>query len=349
MASEDSISRLAPGEETTLGMLGYNGKEGNCTADNPGDTGMKGSLFSLMRLVVVSGWMLAWALGQVGADWIVASEADKARTTKEAPAPKLFKVEVKHDIAYFNGKNADKTRHKLDLYLPKGQKDFPVLFFVHGGAWRHGDKNAFGYYGSLANFFAQRGIGTVMTNYRLSPFVKHPEHIKDVARAFAYTHNNIAKYGGSPDKIFVSGHSAGGHLAALLATDDSYLRAEGLALKDIKGVIPISGVYMMPDLMPKLLFKDVFGDDAEIRKKAFPMAHCKPGSPPFLIIYARNDFPGCEYMSKQFCKSLKDSACIAETLEIKNRTHITIISKARKDGDPTSKAMLDFIARHTKK
>src|SRR5438874_2403382 len=107
-------------------------------------------------------------------------------------------VEVFSNIAYYEGADADPVRHKLDIYVPKHTRDFPVLFFVHGGAWRLGNKNHFGIYASLGKALAREGIGLVSPNYRLSPQVKHPEHIKDVARAFAWTHRNIAKYGGRP-------------------------------------------------------------------------------------------------------------------------------------------------------
>src|SRR5438132_7046995 len=131
-----------------------------------------------------------------------------------------FEVEVVKDLAYDTSKDADSNKHKLDLYLPKGQKDFPVLFFIHGGAWTSGDRRL---YGALGHTFAKNGIGTVIISYRLTPQVQHPGHIEDVARAFAWTHQNIAKHGGRADQIFVSGHSAGGHLAALLVTNEKYL------------------------------------------------------------------------------------------------------------------------------
>ncbi|HKI31232.1 MAG TPA: alpha/beta hydrolase fold domain-containing protein, partial [Gemmataceae bacterium] len=173
-------------------------------------------------------------------------EAEKRAADKEEKGAAEVKVggnfEVKEvkDIAYYEGDDADPKKHKLDLFLPKGQKDFPVLIFVHGGAWVFGDRKM---YGSLGNTFAKNGIGTVVISYRLTPQVQHPGHIEDVARAFAWTHENIGKYGGKADQIFVSGQSAGGHLTALLATNETYLKAHKLSLKDIKGAIPISGVY----------------------------------------------------------------------------------------------------------
>src|SRR5262245_45715168 len=109
---------------------------------------------------------------------------------KTVATNKGFEVEVLRNVAYRDGKDADPVRHRLDLYLPRGHKDYPVLCFVHGGAWQLGDKNHFGIYGAIGRTFARHGIGFVSTNYRLSPAVKHPEHVKDVAAAFAWTHRN---------------------------------------------------------------------------------------------------------------------------------------------------------------
>jgi acetyl esterase/lipase len=77
-------------------------------------------------------------------------------------------VEVVKDLAYYEGADADKVRHKLDLYLPKGQKDYPVLFFIHGGGWQRGSKNGSG---GLGKTLAKNGIGMVTINYRLTPAV----------------------------------------------------------------------------------------------------------------------------------------------------------------------------------
>jgi acetyl esterase/lipase len=250
-----------------------------------------------------------------------------------------FDVEVVKDLAYYDGPDADPVKHKLDLYLPKEQKDFPVLFFIHGGGWKSGDRSL---YGALGRLFAKNGLGTVVISYRLSPKVQHPAHIQDVAKAFAWTCQNIGKYGGKVDEIFVSGHSAGGHLAALLATNESYLKAEKLSPANIKGVIPLSGVYMVT---PNL-FK-AFPDDEQEAKNASPLEHVKEGEPPFLIIYADKDFPTCDKLSEKFCTALKGCKCEATMLEVKERNHITIIVRMAGEGDPTTQAMLEFIAKHS--
>src|SRR5206468_2323899 len=90
--------------------------------------------------------------------------------------------EVEHvrNVAYCSGGKGIGGRQRLDLYLPKGRKDYPVVVFVHGGTWIAGDNRCCGLYSSVGEFFARHGIGAVLPNYRLSPGVKHPEHVKDV-------------------------------------------------------------------------------------------------------------------------------------------------------------------------
>jgi acetyl esterase/lipase len=271
-----------------------------------------------------------------------------AAETPAKSAEPTFEVRKILDVPYYDGPDADPVKHKLDLYLPKDQKGFPVIFFVHGGAWRHGDKSSFlGFYGMLASNWAKHGLGVVVPNYRLSPGVSHPEHIKDIARAFAWTHSNIGKYGGRADEIFVSGHSAGGHLVALLATDESYLKAQGLSLKAIRGAIPLSGVYRIA--AGSHMYDAMFGDDRQVRRQASPISHACSESPPFLIIYADQDLLMCnKRCAEDFCTALQKHKASAKSLEVPERNHVTLLLKAASDIDPVNKAVRDFIAEHTR-
>lgn len=270
---------------------------------------------------------------------------------KAGHASATFAVQTSKDIIYrelCDGEDPKQDKNKLDLYLPRGSKDFPVLFFVHGGAWKQGDKSFLGMYHTLGQFWARHGIGTVIINYRLSPAVKHPAHIQDVAKAFAWTVRNIGQYGGRPDQIFVSGHSAGGHLTALLATDESYLKAEGLTPRAIKGVISISGVYRIP--AGHSLFPVVFGNDPTVAQQASPVCHvgsCR--HPPFLIAYGDKDYPTFDEMAKEFCKALGECKCDVESLCVGDRNHFSVLVYATQDGDPLAEAMLKFIRTHTQK
>lgn len=279
---------------------------------------------------------------------LVLPQPGRAADAKVVKSGGHFAVEVVKDVPYYTGPDADAVKHKLDLYLPKGHKDFPVLFFVHGGAWRSGDKRL---YGKLGDRFASNGIGTVIVNYRLTqkaeppatPRNQHPTHIQDVARAFAWTYKNIPARGGRADQIFACGHSAGGHLVALLACDESYLKAEGLSAKSVKGVIPISGVYT---IIPGRL-SAVFGEDQEICRKASPIQHVKGSEPPFLILYAEKDYFSLDVMAENMCRRLKAAKADADVVKLKDRDHISIIRNTVHQDDPVTQAVLEFIAKHS--
>lgn len=252
-----------------------------------------------------------------------------------------FEVQAIRDIAYHTGKDADPAKNKLDLFLPKGKKDFPIAFFIHGGAWRSGDRK---FYGGFGQVCAKNGIGAVVISYRLSPQVQHPGHIEDVARAFAWTVNHIAEYGGRTDQIFVTGQSAGGHLAALLATNEKYLKAVNLTTKAIHGVIPISGIYTVGEGW----MERVFGKGATAAESASPVKHVTGKEPPFLILYADKDFATCAPMSTAFQAALKNNKVEADLCEIKNRNHISImVLLMSSEGDPSTQALFEFIAKHS--
>lgn len=262
-----------------------------------------------------------------------------------APAaePAKQEVELTKDVAYRTDKGADKTRHKLDIYVPKGKKDFPVLFFVHGGAWKIGAKETFS---GPAKQFAEHGIGVVCPNYRLSPDVKHPAHIEDVAKAFAWTVDNVGKYGGDAKKVVIGGHSAGGHLAALLATNEDYLKAEKRSLADVRGVVGVSGVYLIDARLK--MFADIFGEDEKVVKTSSPIEHVGAGKPPMLLAFAEKDFLGLPGMADVFAKGLTKATSEATAKEFKGRDHITIMTDMKKADDPLFVEAKEFILKVTK-
>jgi acetyl esterase/lipase len=295
-----------------------------------------------------------------------------AASTVDTSEPKLAKsvdLTTYSKITYHAiADDPDLARHQLDVYRPKGKDGLPVLFFLHGGGWVAGSKDdvfgVFGY-GTIARNLAQRGMVVVIPNYRLSPGVRHPEHIKDVARAFRWTCENIEKYGGDPRQIFVAGHSAGGHLAALLVTDQTYLKSIARAPRDIRGVIAISGVYRLDDVELKLAVADpngtmrfslnvnpaasVFGADAKVLRDASPLTHVRSGLPPFLIMSAGYDYPPLSRMAKEFTAALEKYGCKVEMKVIPERTHETMLfdiphfSVERLAAD----AIVEFIERYS--
>lgn len=248
-----------------------------------------------------------------------------------------YQVDAVTNLVYYNGPEFDPQEHLLDIFKPQGLANAPVLIFIHGGGWQSGDKSLYPY---LGRAFASQGFTTVIINYRLTPEVMHPGHIEDVARAFAWVYRNIAQYGGNPQQIFVSGHSAGGHLSALLALDERYLQAEGLSTDLIKGVLPISGVY---DLNTIPGFNSVFTSDPAKRRDASPVAHVDDKQSPFLIIYGQFDYPTADLQAMELFNLLQQHKGEAKLLEIPLKDHITIITSIGQPGDLTTQAIVDFM------
>jgi acetyl esterase/lipase len=303
---------------------------------------------SLSLLALLAGFLLAQP-----------ACAESPASGKAGETGKTYEVRELHDLAYVEGKDPDASSHKLDLYLPQKKKDFPVLVFVHGGCWSFGDKSGGDLYPVFARTLAAQGVGVVVPNYRLSPWVKHPAHVKDVARAVAWTKKNAAKYGGDPKQLFIGGHSAGGHLVTLLATDEQYLKAEDLSRKDIRGVVAVSGVYRIPDKLEfnwpgngeKVSlqanpFNYVFGSDHKAREAASPICHVSAGLPPFLLLYADMDLPLIPEMTKDFAAALKDKKCDVDTRKIADRNHNNIVFDAKRADDPVIRAIVEFVGRH---
>ena len=245
-------------------------------------------------------------------------------------------VVVSRDLPYADGKPEDAAKHRLDVYAPKGVRNAPGLLFIHGGAWRAGDRRQ---YAALGARFARDGIVTVVMSYRLAPGSPHPAQIEDAAAAFAWVARNIAQYGGDPKRIFVAGHSAGGHLAALLTLDQRYLKAHGLSSASIRGTMLLSGVYEVRGP------RSVFGDDPRVWQQASPLQHVRAGAPPFLVAYCRRDYPTLPGQARRFQRALRDAGVSAELLEITGESHISEIMSLSRDGDSTAEALLRFMRR----
>jgi acetyl esterase/lipase len=259
-------------------------------------------------------------------------------------------VTVVRNIIYTDGPPANPQRQSLDLYLPPIETNFPVVFLAYGGQFRNGDKARLGY---LARSLAREGLGVVAVNYqitdRTSQQVVHPGHVQDVAEAFAWTYRHIAEYGGEPNQMVLMGHSSGGSLVSMLATDRRYLAAHGLSPDVVRGVIGVSsGLYDQRRLYmdPNGPFEDVFGNP-EQHWEASPLRYVDGTQPPFLVLYGEFDNPGFAEDSTAFYQALVSAGSEAELHMIADRDHPGIIGRAARDGDPARELILRFIALHT--
>jgi len=130
------------------------------------------------------------------------------------------------------------TRQTLDVYRPQGAQQAPVILFWYGGSWQHGAKD---YYQFVGTSLARHGFVTILPDYRLAPDHAFPAFVEDAASAVRWARDHAADYGGDPNRIYISGHSAGGHSALMVALDPQYLHAVGLTPSDIAGAISLAG------------------------------------------------------------------------------------------------------------
>ncbi len=145
----------------------------------------------------------------------------------------------KSDISYYceeiNSSNTYiESRCKLDIYYPENQNEFATVVWFHGGGLKAGNK-------SFPEKLKNQNIAVIAVNYRLYPNAKSPAYIEDAAAAVAWTINNIKEFGGDPELVFVSGHSAGGYLTSMVGLDKRWLKKHDLDANQLAGLIPLSG------------------------------------------------------------------------------------------------------------
>jgi acetyl esterase/lipase len=181
------------------------------------------------------------------------------------------------DIAYREGNALTdymQERCRLDVYYPAGSNEYATVIWFHGGALTGGAK-------SVPEGLKDKGIAVVAATYRLSPRVKSPAYIEDAAAAVAWTFHNIERYGGSTKRIFVSGHSAGGYLAAMVGLDKRWLAVHQINANSIAGLVPCSGQAITHFTIRA---ERGIGDKQPVVDDLAPLYHVRKDAPPLLLI-----------------------------------------------------------------
>lgn len=214
----------------------------------------------------------------------------------------------------------------LDIYYPrnkKGPKD--VLVFIHGGSWSSGNKDIYWWLGSN---FARKDIITVVLNYPLSPENTYNKMADNSAIAVKWVSKNIKNYNGNPEGIYLMGHSAGGHLAALIALDDKYIEqpenpVKGVILNDAFGL----DIYQYLTDNKSKPYRNVFTNNPAVWKDASPQSHIKDNKLPFLIYTGENTYDTIKIQSSIFRDKLMENGARVDYREIKKKKHIGMITQ----------------------
>jgi acetyl esterase/lipase len=173
----------------------------------------------------------------------------------------------------------------LDVYRPRDAAHAPVVVFFYGGSWKSGKRQ---WYRWVGQALAQRGLVVVIPDYRKWPRVRLDGFMGDAARAVAWTHAHAGEYGGDSAQLFLMGHSAGAHMAALLATDDTWLAAQGMRPAQLAGVIGVAGPY---DFLPLHDADDIdmFGATHAAQLRSQPVHYVDGDEPPMWLLQGATD------------------------------------------------------------
>ena len=211
------------------------------------------------------------------------------------------------DIAY-----GTDPYQQLDIWWPRDKPDMPLPVFVniHGGAFRNGHKEWMG--GIAPALFRLMPCIMVSFNYRLTRHAPFPAPVDDCFDALAWTYRNIAKHGGDPDRIFLSGHSAGAHLAASLALRRDELKKRKIPVAAIRACFPVSGVFSLmkeghpADSIVSRMWDEWTGGDMAVARDATVLNHLKGNRVPFYIAHGESEPAGLAHDNELLVNAARD-------------------------------------------
>ena len=229
--------------------------------------------------------------------------------------------------------------------FPADRPDGRVLVFWHGGGWTSGYREWMHF---NAPAFNAAGVTFVAPGYRLAPQHVFPTGYEDCMRAVAWVHRNVAAHGGDPARIFVGGHSAGAHYAALLGANREWTRRIELPADVIRGVVAVSGTYRFGadsglSMRPRFLGPE----NAEAEQPASPLHRLAPPLPPFLLFHGSEDFPHLSKQAAAFEAALRAAGGAVERVVMPGRNHFSAHYACGEADGPMVPAALDFMGRHS--
>lgn len=282
----------------------------------------------------------------VGASLFSLAAPSAFAQSRQAGSPRTYR--------YAAAPGARPELQSLDLYAAPG-RNRPFVVFIHGGGWRIGDKQNGAAGREKAAFFNPLGYTYASVNYRLSPDVMHPAHVQDVAAALAWLHDNAEAQGIDRNRIYVMGHSAGAHLAALAAVDRRWLGAHGKPLSILKGAILLDGAgYDVTEQAPAVIarggflgqmYSGAFGMSEAGWADASPTLHVArgQGTPPFLIVHASR--ADSTRQSRQLAAALQGVGVDARLFEARGYSHAQVNRRIGEPGEAITSQITAALTR----
>lgn len=231
---------------------------------------------------------------------------------------------------------------KLNVFKTRKTTNNPVVIFIHGGYWTEGRK---GIYGFLGRNFSKKDVVTVIPNYTLSPNGNYDTMAKEVVAAIKWTQENISKYNGNPKEIFLMGHSAGGHLIALVGTNPKYLEntnvIKGIILNDAAGLDMNSYLKKYPPT-EQYNYDVTWTKNPENWKDASPIYFLSEKTPPIFMVTGSKTYPSILSQNKDFVEKLNEFQPSVK-IEYQDKKHIPMMSQFFFPWNDNYKEIVKFI------
>ncbi len=258
--------------------------------------------------------------------------------TSSAPMnePQANEPGVFRSLAYGQG-----SFRMLDLFAPMHKQEEPLVVFVHGGAWQGGSR---GEYDKICLKLQKLGIAAATVDYRLSPSVTHPAHAEDAAAALDWLYSHAGKFRYDPAKIFLVGHSAGGHIAGTIVTDPKLT-----AKAHIAGFVGLEGIYDIPNLAkrwptyPNWFLNRAFGADQTKWAAASPTRLKVVGATPWLLVHSKADELVDMGQMDDFAAHLEKSGVSVKVLRPEKKTHDGVVESLAQPNDDVAAAIIEFV------
>lgn len=251
------------------------------------------------------------------------------------------------NVPYLDNSTATTQQPTLNIFVPKGKKfeNNPVLLFVHGGNWTRGDKKT---YSLLGRSFAKKGVTTVIVGYTLSPTANYDQMAMQVAKAVEWTSANITNYKGDPNQIFLTGHSAGGHLVALVGTNPKYLRdksmVKGIILNDAFG-LDMKGYFEKFPPTDENNYLATWGNNPENWRNGSPIYFLDSNDPHFMIYVGKKTYEVITTSNDSFINQLHKYQPDVQPI-ILNKKHIPMVLQYFFPGNERVNEIRNFMQNH---
>lgn len=256
------------------------------------------------------------------------------------------KVKVAKNISYTD---QNEERRQLNVYYESDvSKLKDVIIFIHGGSWSSGNKDIYWW---LGRNMARKGVVTVTINYGLAPRNRYVQMGDDCAQAVKWVQSHIAGYGGDSARIFLMGHSAGGHLAELINADPQYFRRAGIK-NPVKGLILVDPFGLdMKEYMSTAEKDDsytdflrTFSDDPLTWERASPLFYLQNIKNPHLLFYGAKTYPSIQIQSARLNELLTEKKVPTALHVIKGKKHVAMIAQMILGSNQLYDYILGFLA-----